>query len=84
MRAVPTFAVAGLLMVGVAVPALGQDNGNLSGVTSHPCLLVNADTLPLLRAKAADTRQNRFGFVPAEVWTAIRANAARLTSLPTY
>ncbi len=84
MRASPIPAVAGLLVVLAATPALAQDNGNQTGIRDHPCLLVNADTLPLLRAKAADTRQNRFGFVPAAVWAAIRANADRLASLPTY
>ena len=84
MHVASTFAVAGVLLAAAGLPALAQDNGNQTGVRSHPCLLVNAETLPLLKAKAAEARPNRFGFVPAEAWNAIRANAERLAALPTY
>lgn len=84
MPALSTWTTAALLLAAVSIPALGQDTGNQTGLRSHPCLLVNAETLPGLRAKAADSQANRFGFAPADVWASIRANADRLAALPTY
>jgi hypothetical protein len=77
-------AVAGICLAVAGPATLAQDGGNQTGVRSHPCLLVNAETLPVLRAKAADAQQNRFGFVPAAVWKSIQANADRLAALSTY
>ena len=84
MHPVPTWTTAGLLLAVAAAPVLAQAPGNQTGLRSHPCLLVNAEALPALMAKTADSRVNRFGFAPAEVWKAIRANADRLAALPTY
>jgi hypothetical protein len=83
MRSALILTLAGLVLAaGVALP--GAEPGNHTGILGHPCLLVNAETLPVLQAKLADTRVSRFGFAPAEVWKALRAKADRLAALPTY
>lgn len=73
--------VAGLLAINLA-PVQGAEN--MTGLKSHPCVLVNAQSLAALRAKAADERLNRFGFKTAEVWQSIKAKADRFAALPTY
>ncbi|NUQ61120.1 MAG: heparinase II/III family protein [Pirellulales bacterium] len=73
-----------LVALGLLSPALAQRASNQTGIKSHPCLLVNADGLAALRAKAADSTANRFGFKTAEVWAAIKTNADRLAALPAY
>lgn len=70
-----------LMVVGTA---FAQGAANMTGLKSHPCVLVNAEGLPLLRAKAADAGANRFGFQTAAIWTAIKATADQLAEAPTY
>ena len=40
-----------------------------------PCVLVNAETLPLLRAKCAAEEPTRFGFTTADFWADAKAKA---------
>jgi hypothetical protein len=61
-----------------------QGATNMTGLKAHPCVLVNAETLPLLRAKAADATANKFGFKTGEVWAEIKAKADKLAAAPTY
>ncbi len=74
-------ASAVILAVG---PLSAQAAANTTGLHSHPCVLVNAQTLPLLTAKAADMQANRFGFKTGNVWAEIKAKADRLAAAPTY
>src|SRR3990172_5888132 len=76
-----------LLLLTCAVticPALAQGVTNMTGLTSHPCVLVNADMLPLLRAKTSDANPTRFGFKTADTWNGIKARADALAQLPPY
>lgn len=77
-------ALAGLLLAAASAAAPPSEAGNRTGILAHPCLLVNAETLPGLRAKLADTRVNRFGFAAADVWKEVRARTDSLAALPTY
>jgi hypothetical protein len=61
-----------------------QEKATRTGIQSHPCLLVNSETRPLLWAKAAAVTENRFGFSTQEVWESIKARADRLAQAPTY
>ena len=56
----------------------------MTGVKSHPCLLLTSDTLPLLKAKAAAANPGKFGFSTGEIWDAIKARADALAAAPTY
>ncbi|MCE5239565.1 heparinase II/III family protein [bacterium] len=75
---------AGLVLAVVCGPALAQEAANMTGLKSHPCALVNAGTLALLRAKAADATPNAFGFETAAIWAELKARADRLAAAPTY
>ncbi len=57
-----------LTMMGCAEP-------DRTGVTEHPCVLLTAETLPALKAKAADMTENRFGFSTGEAWQQFKAKA---------
>ena len=65
-------------------PGYAQEQGNMTGLLEHPCVLVNAGTLAELRAKAADERENRFGFSTAEVWQELLADADRFLAAEPY
>jgi hypothetical protein len=58
----------------------------LGGATmaQHPRVLVNAETLPLLRAKAADGAANRFGFDTKSAWEALKAKADQFVKAEPY
>jgi len=51
---------------------------------AHPRVLVNAETLPRARAKAADGTVNRFGFDTRSVWEALKAKADRFVAAGPY
>ncbi|MGD9495475.1 MAG: heparinase II/III family protein [Armatimonadota bacterium] len=75
-------ALTALVATVVIVTAVGlnrlghaQEEGNMTGLLQHPCVLINAETLAELRVKAADGGVNRFGFAPAEVWQELLAQA---------
>lgn len=70
-----------LLLLAASAPLL---YANDTGLKSHPCVLVNAKTLPLLREKCRDATVNRFGFKPADCWAAIKDRADKLADAPTY
>ena len=55
---------------------------NMTGLKSHPCLLVSSDGLAALRAKAADATDSRFGFKTADVWAAIKTKADKRAARP--
>jgi len=61
-----------------------QEAVNMTGLKAHPCVLVNAATLPPLKVKAADMQANRFGFKTGEIWAVILAKADRLAALPAF
>lgn len=67
-----------------ASPVAAADAGNMTGLLAHPCVLVNAATLPALRTRCADAAPNRFGFATAELWQAIKSRTDKLAALPTY
>lgn len=52
-----------------------QAQPNTTGLQEHPCVLVNSDMLPVIRAAAADATPNRFGFNTAEIWQELLAQA---------
>jgi len=56
----------------------------MTGLKSYPCVLVTAEALALLRAKAADATPNAFGFQTAAIWVELRTRADRLATAPTY
>lgn len=80
--------VTALLLAGSALcvipTAKAQESGNMTGLKSHPCVLVSADGLAALRAKCADSRVNKFGFDTASVWADIKKQADALAEKPTY
>ena len=83
--AVLPFSILMLVAAVLMLPAgAGAEPGNRTGVVAHPCLLVNPDSLPALKAKCADARANRFGFAPKAVWDEILAQADRLAARPAY
>ncbi len=57
---------------------------NMTGLLEHPCVLVNSEMLPQLRAAAVDTEPNRFGFNTAEIWQGFLAQADRYLDAPPY
>ncbi len=57
---------------------------NMTGRLEHPCVLVNAEMLPQLRAAAADAELNRFGFSTAEIWQGLLARADEFLAAPPY
>lgn len=74
--------LASLLVV--AITGAGAQTANLTGVRSHPCVLVNAETLTALRAKAADQSPNRFGFATADLWKTLQQKADRFVVAEPY
>ncbi len=80
-------ALPGVLMVALLLSLPGSapaEEANMTGTLAHPCLLVNAETLPRLRARCADTTPDKFGFKTADIWGAIKQKTDRLMALPTY
>ena len=57
---------------------------NMTGLTEHPCVLVNAEMLPALRAAAADADPNKFGFSTAEIWQGFLAQTDKYLTAPPY
>lgn len=57
---------------------------NMTGVTSHPCVLLNAETLTALKTKCAADQPTRFGFRTSDFWADAKAKADRLAALPPY
>lgn len=86
MRMVVPWLLAGA----IALPLTGctaqaqEGPPNMTGITSHPCVLVNAETLPELKAKCAADQPTRFGFRTGDFWAEIKRNADRLAALPPY
>ena len=77
--------LAGFCCPGVLLTHLAESRGaNMTGLRSHPCVLVNAESSPLVRAKTADTTDNAFGFRTNDVWSAIKARADRPAAADTY
>lgn len=68
----------------VAMGQLAAQETNMTGVTEHPCVLVTADSVASLRAKAVDEQVNRFGFATAEVARALLAQADRFLAAAPY
>ncbi len=66
------------------VAAAGGERDPMKGVTTHPCVLVNGNTLAALRRKAADGNKNKFGFSTRDAWLKIQAKADRFVRAPTY
>lgn len=66
-----------------AAAAAAQDT-NMTGLMEHPCVLVNAQMVEALRARAADDAPNRFGFSTAEVWREHLARADRFLEAPPF
>ncbi|MEA3401953.1 MAG: heparinase II/III family protein [Armatimonadota bacterium] len=60
------------------------DEGNMTGLREHPCALVNPEMVQALRAKAAETEPNRFGFATADVWAELLADADRFLEAEPY
>jgi hypothetical protein len=80
---------AGMLVAACAATclcaAVAQEAGpNTTGLSAHPCVLVNAQTLPLLRAKAADERDNKFGFSTKSAWDESREQADQFLTADPY
>ncbi|OIP05459.1 MAG: hypothetical protein AUJ96_10795 [Armatimonadetes bacterium CG2_30_66_41] len=72
------FACLGLLTACSAASPLA------AATPAHPRLFVTAADLPRLRAMAADSQTNALGYVPAEAWKAILAQADQFASAPPY
>ncbi len=75
------------LMAGVIVMAAGMAlaaETNMTGLAQHPCVLVNPEMVQGLRARAADTEPNRFGFSGAEVWQEHLALADKFLAAPPF
>ena len=53
-------------------------------MAQHPRVLVNAETLPLLRAKAADGAANQFGFTTKSAWETLKAKADGFVNAEAY
>ncbi|MFO7948201.1 MAG: heparinase II/III family protein, partial [Armatimonadota bacterium] len=60
------------------------DETNMTGIMDHPCVLLNPEAIPHLRAKAADMKSNRFGFSTGEIWHNIQAKADRFLNAAPY
>ncbi len=69
------------LIMGAAAAqaAFGKEAG-----MEHPCVLINRERLPALRAKAGAAAVNRFGFAPADAWAKIKAKADRFVRADPY
>ena len=70
------------MLLGVTVMLSAEPN--LTGVTEHPCVLLTAETLSSLKAKAADMTQNRFGFSTGEAWQQFKAKADEFLEAEPY
>lgn len=73
-----------LMMVLATMATLHAQTANATGLKSHPCVLVNAQSLPALRAKMTNDATNRFGFKAADIWNDLKAKTDRLVAAPTY
>jgi len=56
----------------------------MTGLTSHPCVLVSQEQLHRLRAIAADRARNAFGFSTGEAWEELRARADEFVAAGPY
>ena len=75
------------LMAGVIFMAAGMapaQETNMTGLAQHPCVLVNAEMVESLRARAADADVNRFGFSGAEIWQEHLALADKFLDAPPF
>ncbi len=78
---------AATLLVVLGIATMSQvvaQEANMTGRAEHPCVLVNAETLADLRAKAADEQVNRFGFATADVARTLLAQADRFLAAAPY
>jgi len=73
---------AGVLAVGAAQAQ--ETPTNMTGITTHPCVLVNADSLAGLRAKCANDQPTRFGFKTSDFWADAKGKADTLAAAPNY
>jgi len=55
-----------------------------SAAAQHPRIFLGPDDLPRLRSMAADTQRNALGYVPAEMWSKIQAQADRFVEAKPY
>ena len=83
MRAVAA-AVMAAGVIFMACSSGPAQQGNMTGRTEHPCVLVNPEMVEGLRARATDEQPNRFGFSMAEIWREHLALADRFLDAPPY
>ncbi|MFW5867249.1 MAG: heparinase II/III domain-containing protein [Armatimonadota bacterium] len=81
-RGLGALITAGVIFMAAGL-ASAQDT-NMTGRTEHPCVLVNAEMVEGLRARAADEAPNRFGFSMAEIWREHLAQADGFLDAPPY
>lgn len=73
-----------LILLLATTLSFAQEASNMTGVKSHPCVLVNAASLAALKAKCAATTPTKFGFQTSAIWAALQKRADGLAALPTY
>jgi len=72
-----------ILSLGLIAMSVSAES-NMTGLLEHPCTLINQEMLQQLRANAANTEPNRFGFSTAEVWQGFLAEADKFLNAPPY
>lgn len=71
-------------LVMIAAVTCAQERETMPPKLTRPRIFITPSDLPRIRVMAKDRRENALGFVPADQWKIIQAQADRFLAAPTY